>query len=49
MIDLVIEFSARRRGTVIGVVLALALWGAWSIGKVPLDALPDLSETQVIL
>jgi Cu(I)/Ag(I) efflux system membrane protein CusA/SilA len=49
MIDRLIEFSARRRGAVIGVVLALALWGLWSIRQIPLDALPDLSDTQVIL
>jgi Cu(I)/Ag(I) efflux system membrane protein CusA/SilA len=49
MIDRLIEFSARRRGAVIGVVLALAMWGAWSIRQIPLDALPDLSDTQVIL
>jgi copper/silver efflux system protein len=49
MIDRLIEFSARQRGTVIGLVLALAMWGGWSIGQIPLDALPDLSDTQVIL
>jgi Cu(I)/Ag(I) efflux system membrane protein CusA/SilA len=49
MIDRLIEFSARRRGVVIAFVLALTIWGWWSIGKIPLDALPDLSDTQVIL
>ena len=49
MIDRLIEFSARKRGTVIGLVLALAIWGAWSFRRIPLDAVPDLSETQVIL
>jgi copper/silver efflux system protein len=49
LINRLIEFSARQRGTVIGLVLALALWGWWSIGRIPLDALPDLSDTQVIL
>ena len=49
MINRLIEFSARQRGTVIGLVLALAIWGWWSIGQIPLDALPDLSDTQVIL
>jgi Cu(I)/Ag(I) efflux system membrane protein CusA/SilA len=49
MIDRLIEFSARRRGTVVGLVLAVALWGWWSIGKIPLDALPEVSDTQVIL
>jgi Cu(I)/Ag(I) efflux system membrane protein CusA/SilA len=49
MIDRLIEFSARQRGTVIGAVLALAIWGGWSMWRIPLDALPDLSDTQVIL
>ena len=49
MIDRWIQYSVRHRGTVIGAVLALAIWGAWSIGQIPIDALPDLSETQVIV
>src|SRR5690242_3543052 len=49
MIERLIEFSARRTGTVIGLVLALALWGAWSIPRIPLDAFPDVSDTQVIV
>jgi copper/silver efflux system protein len=49
MIDRLIELSATHRGTVIGLVLAMAIWGAWSIRQIPVDAFPDLSETQVIL
>ncbi|MCC7153260.1 MAG: efflux RND transporter permease subunit [Bryobacterales bacterium] len=49
MIERIIQYSARRRGTVIGLVLALALWGAWNLTRIPIDALPDLSDTQVIL
>ena len=49
MIGRIIDFSGRRPGTVIGVVSALAVWGAWSLRQIPVDALPDLSETQVIL
>ena len=49
MIDRLIEFSARQRGVVIGFVLALALWGGWSMRRIPLDALPDLNDTQVIV
>src|SRR5215813_8114288 len=49
MIDHLIEFSARHRSVVIGLVLALAVWGGWSVHHIPLDALPDLSDTQVIL
>ena len=49
MIDRMIDLSARHRGAVIGLVLALAMWGGWSMRQIPLDALPDLSDTQVIL
>ena len=49
MIERLIDLSARHRGTVIGLALALGICGAWSIPQIPLDALPDLSETQVIL
>ena len=49
MIERLIEFSARRRGIVVGLVLAFATWGAWSMRQIPLDVLPDLSDTQVIL
>jgi copper/silver efflux system protein len=49
MIERLIDFSARHRGIVVALALALGIWGAWSIPQIPLDALPDLSETQVIL
>src|SRR5689334_1861836 len=49
MIERLIELSAHHRGATIGIVLALALWGAWSLRQIPLDALPDLGDTQVIL
>src|SRR5882724_9808598 len=49
MIDRLIELSARHRGAVIGLVLAVAMWGAWSIRQIPMDAFPDLSDTQLIL
>jgi Cu(I)/Ag(I) efflux system membrane protein CusA/SilA len=49
MIERLIELSARRRGLVfLGVGLMLA-WGIWAIRASPLDALPDLSDTQVIV
>jgi len=49
MIDRVIEWSARYRGLVILVALAGAAAGWWSLRHVPLDAVPDLSDTQVIV
>src|SRR5262252_7282143 len=49
MIERLIEISAKKRGAVIALVLTFAMWGWWSLGRIPLDALPDLSDTQVIL
>ena len=49
MIDRVIEFSARHRFLVLAIVAALAGWGWHALKTAPLDALPDLSDTQVIV
>ena len=49
MIERLIEISAKKRGAVIALVLSFAMWGWWSLGHIPLDALPDLGDTQVIL
>jgi len=45
----VIELSARHRILVLLASLLLALFGIWSTRRTPLDALPDLSDTQVIV
>ena len=49
MIDRIIEWSATHRAAVIIVALAAAAAGWWSMRHTPLDAVPDLSETQVII
>jgi len=49
MIDHVIDFSVRNKLLVFFLVAGACLWGAWSMASMPLDALPDLSETQVII
>ncbi len=49
MIDKIIEFSANNRFIVILITALLAVMGWWSMGHLPLDAIPDLSETQVII
>src|SRR5512144_1660577 len=49
MINRIIEFSARNRLVVFIVVAALTLVGWWSMMRVPVDAIPDLSDTQVIV
>jgi len=49
MIDAIITFSIRHRALVIGASLALAVLGAWAAWETPIDAIPDLSENQVIV
>jgi Cu(I)/Ag(I) efflux system membrane protein CusA/SilA len=49
MIDAIITFSIRRRGLVIAACVALAIVGIWAAWITPVDAIPDLSENQVIV
>ncbi len=49
MIKGIIEFSARNRFLVLSVTLVLILLGVYSLRHIPLDAIPDLSDTQVII
>ena len=49
MINRVIEWSAAHRAAVVIAAIAAAATGWWSMQRVPLDAIPDLGETQVIV
>jgi Cu(I)/Ag(I) efflux system membrane protein CusA/SilA len=49
MIDRIITFSVRHRWVVVIVTILLAIWGIRSAYRVPVDAIPDLSENQVIV
>ncbi len=49
MIANIIHWSIRNRFLVILLTLALVGWGVYSIKNTPLDALPDLSDVQVII
>jgi Cu(I)/Ag(I) efflux system membrane protein CusA/SilA len=49
MIERIIEFSARNRFLVLLAYLLIAGWGVWSVATTPVDAIPDLSENQVIV
>ena len=49
MINRIIEFSANNRFVVFVLVAAAVVGGYWSMKAVPLDAIPDLSDTQVIV
>jgi Cu(I)/Ag(I) efflux system membrane protein CusA/SilA len=49
LIAKIIEFSGRNKFIVLLLVGFLCLWGYWSLQRTPLDAIPDLSDTQVII
>ncbi|MDX2032467.1 MAG: CusA/CzcA family heavy metal efflux RND transporter [Blastocatellia bacterium] len=49
MIHRLIEFSLRNRFIVVALYLGLAGWGYWALRNTPIDAIPDLSENQVIV
>lgn len=49
MIHRLIEFSLRNRGIIVVVYLALAAAGYWALLRTPIDAIPDLSDNQVIV
>ncbi|MGY4486440.1 Cu/Ag efflux pump CusA [Bradyrhizobium sp. LM3.2] len=47
MIEYILAASVRRRWLVLLVTLAAALSGAWSLTKLPIDAVPDVTNVQV--
>jgi Cu(I)/Ag(I) efflux system membrane protein CusA/SilA len=49
MIDRIIEFSARNKAVVFLLIAFAVAAGIWSMRNIPLDAIPDLSDTQVIV
>src|SRR5919204_2467674 len=49
MIKRLIRFSAENKYLVIAGVLVLLALSVWTMRNIPLDALPDLSDTQVIV
>jgi Cu(I)/Ag(I) efflux system membrane protein CusA/SilA len=49
MVENIIEFCAKNRFIVFLLVFGLAAGGLWAMKNTPIDALPDLSDTQVII
>src|SRR6266403_3318862 len=49
MIEKIIEGSARNKFLVFLMVIFLTAWGLWALKNTPLDAIPDLSDVQVIV
>jgi Cu(I)/Ag(I) efflux system membrane protein CusA/SilA len=49
MINWLIEVSLRNRFLVVALFLLLGGWGYWALLTTPIDAIPDLSDNQVIV
>ena len=49
MIARLIRWSLENRFLVVLATLIVAAWGVWSVLRTPVDALPDLSDVQVII
>lgn len=49
MLAFIIRWSLRNRLIVLLTTVLMMGWGIWSIERMPLDALPDLSDVQVIV
>src|SRR5512145_1448221 len=49
MINRLIDVALKNRFIVVALYVALAVWGWWALGHTPIDAIPDLSDNQVIV
>lgn len=47
MLNRIIHFSIKHKLVIGLLTLALAVWGVWSAGKLPVDAVPDITNNQV--
>ena len=49
MIGRILEWCAGNRFLVVTGTVALTMWGVWAMRATPLDAVPDISDVQVIV
>jgi Cu(I)/Ag(I) efflux system membrane protein CusA/SilA len=49
MLTRIIEFSLKNKFLILAATVALVLGGVYALRRIPLDAIPDLSDTQVII
>ena len=47
MLNKIISFSIKNKLIIGLMTLALIIWGIWSAAKLPIDALPDITDNQV--
>lgn len=48
-VESIIDFSVKNRAVVLLLTVAVSLWGVYCLQRTPVDAIPDLSENQVIV
>ena len=49
MLDKIIAFSIKNKFIIALMTLALIAWGVWSANKLPIDAVPDITNNQVLV
>jgi Cu(I)/Ag(I) efflux system membrane protein CusA/SilA len=49
MLEKIIEYSIKNRFLIIFATILILLWGVYSLATTPMDAIPDLSDVQVII
>ena len=49
MLQSIIKMSLERRGIVFSLVLLLVGIGLWSFTQLPIDAVPDITNVQVVV
>lgn len=49
MIEKIIDWSAKNKIFIFLGVIGMIAWSIWAIKNIPLDAIPDLTDTQVIV
>ena len=49
MIERIVDWCARNRFLVFTGTVMLAVWGVWTMRSIPVDAVPDISDVQVIV
>ncbi|HFB65431.1 MAG TPA: efflux RND transporter permease subunit [Aeromonadales bacterium] len=49
MVQFIIRWSIKNRILILLISILFSIWGIYSIKQIPLDALPDLSDVQVII
>jgi cobalt-zinc-cadmium resistance protein CzcA len=47
MLNRIIQFSLKNKLIIGLLTIVLVIWGGWSATKIPIDAVPDITNNQV--